>query len=205
MARRIARLPLLAVKRHITDALVMGNVLSFVQVTLAEITLMKMSRYFAALTVLLSLSANVMAAEQTISPEKRAAIEQLLQTTGALQIGQQLSAAMITQFSSALRASHADIPQKALDVLPEVVNSVIGANIATLRETVVQIYDAHLTLEDVKGLNQFYATDLGRKVIKSLPAVLQESIVAGQKWGQALGPEIVQQLQARFRKEGIAL
>ncbi|HTV50641.1 MAG TPA: DUF2059 domain-containing protein [Steroidobacteraceae bacterium] len=169
---------------------------------------MKMRRSLAALAaLLLVVSTNALAQGQAqdIPPAKRAAIEKLIEITGALNLGRQLSAAMVTQLTNALRATHADIPQKALDILPDVVNGVIAENMATLRETMMHLYDQHLTLEDVQGLNQFYSTPLGRKVIKDLPSLLQESIVAGQKWGQALGPEIARRLRERFQKEGIAL
>lgn len=166
---------------------------------------MKLRRCFAVLAVLLSMSANVMAADKEISPEKRAAIEKLLEVTGVLELGQRFSSVIVAQMTETLRATHADIPPKALDILPEVVNGVIAENIGTFKETVVHIYDEHYTLEDVKGLNQFYSTDLGRKVIRTLPGLMQESMVAGQKWGQALGPEIGRRIQARFKKEGISL
>ena len=170
-----------------------------------EMTSMKVRRCVALFVVLLSISANVIAAEQKVSPEKRAAIEKLLEVTGALELGQRFSSVLVTQMTNTLRATHANIPQKALDILPEVVNGVVAENIGTFKETVIQIYDEHYTLEDVEGLNQFYSTDLGRKVIRTLPLILQESMVAGQKWGQGLGPEIGRRVQARFQKEGISL
>jgi uncharacterized protein len=166
---------------------------------------MKMRRCFVVLGLLLSVSVNVMAGSQDIPPEKRAAIDKLLDLTGAVQLGQQLSSAMVTQLSNSLRATHANIPKKALDVLPEVVNGVVAENIGGFREIIIRVYDEHLTLEDVNGLTQFYSTDLGRKVIKILPGILQESMVAGQKWGQSLAPEIARRIQARFQKEGISL
>ena len=166
---------------------------------------MKIGRGLAVLAVLLSMSANAMAAEHEISPEKRAAIEKLLEVTGALERGKQFSSVMVAQLTETLRATHANIPQKALDILPEVVNGVVADNIGTFKEAIIHIYDEHLTLEDVEGLNRFYSTDLGRKIVRTLPALMQESIVAGQKWGQALGPEIARRIQARFQKEGISL
>ena len=54
---------------------------------------MKMRYLLAVLAVLLSVSSNVMAEGQEIAPEKRTAIEKLLETTGGLQLGQQLSSA----------------------------------------------------------------------------------------------------------------
>lgn len=166
---------------------------------------MKIRHYAVVAAVLLLASANVLADGQQIPPEKRAEIEKLLEVTGALKLGQQFSAAMVTQLTNTLRAAHSNIPQKALDILPEVVNGVVADNIGTLKEVMIHIYDEHFTLEDVKGINQFYATDLGRKLIKTLPDVLQEGFAAGRQWGQALGPEIVQRVQARFQKENITL
>lgn len=166
---------------------------------------MKMRLLFALCVLLLPLSTNALAAEQQIAPEKRAQIEKLLEITGALKLGQQLSSAIVTQMTNALRATHPNVPQKALDLLPEIVNGVIAENMGSLKEMTIHIYDEHLTLEDVKGLNQFYSSDLGRKIVKVLPVVLAESIAAGQKWGQALGPEVARRIQARFQKENISL
>jgi uncharacterized protein len=108
---------------------------------------------------------NIIAAEQEISPEKRAAIEKLLEVTGAVERGKLLSSVMVAQMTEILRATHANIPQKALDVLPEVVNGALADDIGTLKEAIIHIYDKNLTLEDVAGLNQFYSTDLARKVV----------------------------------------
>lgn len=144
------------------------------------------------------------ASNQDVSAEKKAEIEKLLQTTNALHLGQQFSAAITAQLSNTLRAKHANVPQKVLDVLPQEVNAVISENIPVLKEIMVNIYAQHFTLDELKGLNQFYSTDLGRKLISTLPSALQESMAAGQKWGQTLAPEIGRRIQARFKKEAIA-
>lgn len=163
------------------------------------------TRHWLALFVLVLSSANLFAAEQEITADKKAQIDKLLTTTGALQLGQQLSSAMITQLTATLRATHANIPQKALDILPVEVNAVIAEHIGELRDTLVHIYGEHFTLEELKGLNRFYESDLGQKVVKTLPDVVRESMLAGQKWGMGLGPEIARRIQSRFQKENIAL
>ncbi len=165
---------------------------------------MRLGPTLALIAALLAASPNLYAAPE-IAPDKRAEIDRLLEVTGALQLSKQFSSFTVTQLTNALRAQHADVPQKALDVLPEEVNAVIAENMDSFKEMVVRIYDEHLSLEDLKGLNQFYSTDLGRKVIKVLPSLAQESMLAGQKWGQALGPEIARRIQARFQKEKISL
>lgn len=166
---------------------------------------MRLRHAVVAAAMLLSVSGAVLADGPQIPAQKRAEIEKLLKVTGTLELSQRLSTVMVAQLTSVLRAAHPNIPQKALDALPEVVNGVIAEHMGAFKESVVQIYDEHLTLEELKGLNQFYATDLGRRVLKVLPAIVQESMVAGQKWGQSLGPEIAQRLRERFQKENVAL
>jgi uncharacterized protein len=165
---------------------------------------MTMIRFLAlALAALLCCGGTVCA--QEVDPGKQAEIEKLLQTTGAMRLGQQFSAVMVAQLTHILRSTHANVPQKALDVLPEEVNGVIADHMPQLRQLMVRIYDRHFSVEELKGLNQFYATELGRKVIATLPLVLRESMAAGQQWGQALGPEIERRVKARFEKEKITL
>jgi uncharacterized protein len=36
-------------------------------------------------------------------------------------------------------------------------------------------------------LNKFYKTPIGKKTIEILPQLTQDSMVAGQKWGQKIG------------------
>lgn len=140
-----------------------------------------------------------------ISRDKRVEIEKLLEVTGALKIGQQFSASMVNQLAQVLRSSNPNLPKRAIEVLPEEVNAVMDSNMAGFKELLIQVYDRHYTLEDLKGLNQFYSTPLGRKVISTLPAVMQDSMAAGQKFGESLGPEIGRRLEARYKKEGIKL
>lgn len=145
------------------------------------------------------------ASDQDVSPEKRAEIEKLLLTTNALQLGQQFSTAMVAHLTKTLRTKHTNVPQKALDILPQEINAVISENIPALKKILINIYAQHFTLDELKGLNQFYSTDLGRKVISTLPSVLQESMAAGKKWGPTLAPEIERRIQARFKKEDLTL
>ena len=46
-------------------------------------------------------------------------------------------------------------------------------------------------------------TEFGKKMIRVLPAVAQEGMLAGQQLGQSLGPKIQERLMARFKEEGL--
>ena len=67
------------------------------------------------------------------------------------------------------------------------------------------IYHKYLTLEEIEGLIQFYKTPLGRKAISVMPKMTQEGMIAGQEWGQSIGPKFQQKVLDRFKKEGIKI
>ncbi len=69
----------------------------------------------------------------------------------------------------------------------------------------VTIYHKHFTQREIKDLLVFYQTDLGKKTIRVMPALVREGMEMGQQWGQALGPVIEQKVTERFKKHGIQI
>ena len=60
--------------------------------------------------------------------------------------------------------------------------------------TIINIYRKHLTIEDVMRLNEFYESDLGKKVISLMPVIIQESSSAGAALGARIGEKIYDDL-----------
>jgi hypothetical protein len=145
---------------------------------------------------------------EDLTSEKKSDITQLLETTGALDMGKQMSSAVIQQMTQILKSTRPDIPDKMYDILEEEVNLIIEEQMSAeggLVELTIIIYHRYYSHEDIKGLLSFYRTELGKKLIKTQTQVVQESIQAGQMWGQTLGPIIQERLEARFKNEGIDL
>lgn len=65
-----------------------------------------------------------------------------------------------------------------------------------LEEAIVVVYERHFSTNEIVQLLAFYRTPIGQKVLSTLPAVLQESVVAGQEWGQRIGAAIGAQLES---------
>ena len=63
-----------------------------------------------------------------------------------------------------------------------------------LVEMCIPSYDKHLTHAEVKELINFYKTPVGQKLIRVQPQIMQECMIAGQKWGRELGRKIGKQL-----------
>ena len=164
----------------------------------------KLLAFVAAL--LMSLNAcQVCSADEALTPAKKADIERLLEVTRALALGQQMSALMVGQFTNMIKQANPNIPQEMIDKLPEIVNSVVDENISTFKQAAVLIYNRHFTHDDVKQMIAFYSTELGKKTIRVMPTLMQESMRAGQQWGQRLAPEIERRVRDRFKKEGVVL
>lgn len=147
------------------------------------------------------------AQEAEIPPEKRTALRQLMFVTGATQIVEQFSDIFIQQMTQTLQSSRPDLPVRAFTVLGEEVQQVIAEEIegGSLETLFMPIYDKYFTLEEVRGLLEFYESDIGRKSIEVLPMLTQESVQVGQAWGASIGPKIGQRVTERLAKEGIEL
>lgn len=59
----------------------------------------------------------------------------------------------------------------------------------------VPVYQKHMTIEDLRGMIEFYQTPLGKKFITSTPAIMEESMQVGQAWGMKLGQEMTERIK----------
>ena len=150
----------------------------------------------------LTLGAAPALAAEALTAEKKADIERLIDTTGAMGVGRQMSTAMIGQIIGAVRKAHPQIPKDKLDALAGIVNAVIDENTPSFKQQVVSLYHKYFDHAEVKQLMAFYSTDLGKKAVRVMPALVQEGMEAGRQWGQSLGPEIERRVRAQLKKEG---
>lgn len=166
---------------------------------------MSPARLILPTTLALLLAWSPVRAEE-LTPQKRADIEQLLEVTGALKMGTQMSAAVTQQLLQNLRRTRPDIPSAVLDLLPGEVAATFSAHApGFIADEIVPIYHRHFTGQEVRELMAFYATPLGRKSLQAMPSMMQESMAAGQRWGQSLAPEIMQRVTDKLRQQGVKI
>lgn len=143
-----------------------------------------------------------------VPAEKQQRIEKLLEVTGALNIAKLMSDAVTRQMINAVKQARADIPPEAFDIVAEEVNSVISEAMVArggFVDLIIPVYAKHFTTDDLDALIAFYETPVGRKAVDVMPRVTQEAMQIGQRWGQSLGPTIVERVRARFKDQGIEL
>ena len=167
-----------------------------------------MKRILAVLAALSCLAQMPSARADELTESKRQDVLRLLDLTGAFRIGQLFSSTIVRQMTDALRSARPDIPADVMDMLPKAVDEVIAAEMTAaggFADLVVDVYQRHFTHEDVRGLIAFYETPLGRKLSAELPAMTQESMQAGMKWGVSIAPKIQERVKQRFRERGVDL
>lgn len=126
-------------------------------------------------------------AQETPSEEMKQDIRHLMQATGAGDMARQ----MMSQMISGMRQSMPNVPGEFWDSFMSKVDT------DELIELMVPIYAKYFTHAEVKELAAFYETPLGQKMIRTMPAVMQESMAAGQQWGQQIGRLVASELQAQ--------
>lgn len=133
------------------------------------------------------LTAAAQAQEPTGPSSKERDIRRLLVLMGSAELGKQVVDQMFGQFRSSLP----DVPAEFWDGMAAELNP------QGFVELGVPIYDKHFTHDEIRELIAFYQTPIGRKLTAELPAITQESMAAGQKWGEEVAQKVVARLQAR--------
>lgn len=143
-----------------------------------------------------------------LTGEKEAAIRELLQVTGALQMGEIFGNAFSQHMIQILRQSKPDIDPQAFDIIEQETKTLIHEELVvnqSLHPFMIPVYQKYLTLEETRGLIEFYKTPLGQKSISVMPKMTQEGMQAGQQWGQTIAHKLERRITERFEREGLRL
>jgi len=137
-------------------------------------------------------------ASGALDPQKEARIRELMEVTGAKDLGQQLITAGMEQFRSSVLDSQPNNPRAKQFVDAFVARFQKHFDAGSLTEHVIPIYDKYLTSDDLKGLLDYYRSPLGQRMLKALPEVTRESQATGFALGQKAAQETMEELKADF-------
>lgn len=167
---------------------------------------MKMFSFLmGALFAFTTLAATAQTVDQAAQQAKRQEITQLLETTQALALSQQMASAFVSQMTGGIRSKRPDIPQTALDFLPATVSEVMRDHEGSFKEMFIGLYDRHFSLDEIRTLNAFYASAVGKKLIEKQPILMQQGMTLGAEWGRVVGPEIDRRVREKLTAQGFKL
>ena len=120
-------------------------------------------------------------------PASKESVRALMNKTGAGDVGKQ----MLKQMIPALKQMIPDAPEKFwTDVMAE-------TNANEMIELVIPVYQKHLNAQDIKQLNAFYDSPVGKKLVSAQPAIMQETMMLGQKWGQQTAGNVLEKYKSQ--------
>ena len=122
-----------------------------------------------------------------INRDKEREIRKLLEATGTTKSMPEMMDQMIAEFRKALP----DVPSQFWDDFRKEIN------IDELVSLMVPVYDKHLSLEDIKAANAFFATPAGKRFAEKMPVMSAEGFEVGSKWGEAKGRLVVERLKEK--------
>lgn len=120
-------------------------------------------------------------------PAKIADIRKLISLTGGDKVGEQMIDQMIKSFS----AYNPKIPMEFWDEFKK------SIDVNKINEMNIPVYDKYLTHDEIKETIKFYESAVGKKLIDSLPKILEETYSAGEQWGYEVGTKLQNMLSEK--------
>ncbi len=143
---------------------------------------------------------------EEVDPAKRVQIERLLNLSGVAAVRRQLTSSLLDAGLQALRSNQPDLPDRAREVMKAELEASLEEFFAPggpMSRQQILSYDAAFTLQELRDLNAFYESALGRKVITVMPRLVGEATGAVQQWLQTAGPGIERRLFEALAREGL--
>jgi hypothetical protein len=141
----------------------------------------------------------------TATPESRALAAQLTEMIGVNRTSQQLIAVMRAQIVQMVIRNSGKSPEESAKIVDEVMMPDFTSQEKELTNAIVEVWASNFTVEDLKGLIDFYSTPLGKRLITTLPAVTQQGMQAGQAWGRQIYQASIQKHKEELVARGLKL
>ncbi len=120
-------------------------------------------------------------------PPTEESVRELLDKTKAGEAAVQ----MVSQMMPSMKVMAPGAPQEFWDSIEKEFNA------ESFIKLVIPIYQKHLTQADIDAINAFYDTPAGKNLIEKQGIIMQESMAAGQLWGEQVANEVIKRLEAQ--------
>ena len=130
------------------------------------------------------------------------AARELIKTMKVEEQYRQMATSMATQLGPVLDSVSTRVPEekrtayKAL--AKKLMETLSQADSKEMIEAAVKVYASYYTVEELKGLKEFYSTPLGQKLMTTTPKVTADLMGMTMQWNQGLTGKIMEELVKEF-------
>lgn len=122
------------------------------------------------------------------SQAKNEKIMELMEVMGTKQNLHDILNTMVVQYKS----SYPDIPSEFWK------KAISEENVNDLFNRMIPLYSKYYNEKEINDLIVFYKTPTGKKMVETMPQVMNESMQIGEKWGAEIGSKIQAELDSQI-------
>ena len=155
----------------------------------------------AVCLVVVSLSWPGRALPQTASPEALAAAKELIIASKAGEQVKTIVPLLIQQMKPAIVQNRPQV-ERSYDAIMPLMLEAMNSQIETFMEAAAVVYANNFTPEEMREIAAFYSRPVGQKLLQKMPIVMQQTMLLGQKFGEAIGRDLDFKIRDELRKRG---
>jgi hypothetical protein len=161
-------------------------------------------RLLTFVIVFLFQAMSLAAAQPAADPEALREARAMMDKVGIDAIVKQQTAAIRSQVMAMVQSIDMGTDKnELLDEFADKLAAELAARLPKYYDDTATVYARIFTLEELRQLNAFYDSPLGKKVIEKMPALLKECSELGQQMGVDVMRELFRSMQPELQKRGI--
>ena len=138
---------------------------------------------------------------QSPSPYAMVAAHELIVTMRAADYFKAIMPTIVQGLKPAIVQGRPQVERDYDAVMPLLLES-MNARVNEIIDQIAAVYARNFTAEELREVLAFYRGPTGQKFVQKLPAITQESMLIGQRFGQSIGGEIRARMIEELRKRG---
>jgi uncharacterized protein len=143
----------------------------------------------------------VSAFAQAPSPDTTAAARELIVTMRAADQFKAILPMVVNGLKPAMVQNRPQV-EKDYDAIMPILVDAMGTRVNEIVDQIANVYARSFTAEELRDITAFYRGPTGQKFLQKVPAITQESMLIGQKFGQTVATEMQSRITEELRKRG---
>ncbi len=135
------------------------------------------------------------------APDAVAAAKELVVTMRAADQLKTLFPMIMQQLKPAIAQGRPEVEKDYDAALPHIVEAA-NARMIEFVDAIAAVYAQHFTADELRQISMFYKGPVGQKFLQNMPAIMQDSMAVGQKFGASLAEDMRNRMSDELRKKG---
>ncbi len=141
------------------------------------------------------------ASAQAPTPDTLAAARELVVVMRTAESFKAVMPIIVKNLKPAIVQNRPQVERDYDAIIPLMLES-MNARVSEIIDQIAALYARTFTAEELREVTAFYRGPTGQKLVEKLPVITQESMMIGQRFGQAVAGELRGRIVDELRKRG---